>query len=151
MEQLADVATEVATQEESLAVRGARRNGIDRLFLAGRLDISTAPILQRDLDSVVHAGGALVLDLDDLTHIDRFGCHALERASGHSSREAWRLSIVNCHGAVRRVLEKAGCSHLLGASGVSDLLDAGDEGWSPISLPSLLGKREKTSRAGRRS
>lgn len=143
---------ELATDapEPSLAVRGARRNGIDRLFLAGRLDISTAPILQRELDSVVHAGGALVLDLDDLTEIDRFGFHALERAYEHSSREAWRLSIINCHGAARRVFEKAGYNHLLGSSRVSDVLDAGDEGWSPISLPSFLGQRRKRSNDARR-
>ena len=92
-----------------------------------------------------------MLDLDDLTEIDRFGFHALERASEHSSREAWKLSIINCHGAVRRVFEKAGYSHLLSSSRLSDVLDAGDEAWSPISLPSFLGQRRKSSKARRRS
>lgn len=128
--------------EPALAVRGVRRNGIDRLFVSGELDIFTAPILQREIDDVAHAGGALILDLRDLTFIDRFGVRVLERAAEHAGREVWKLCIVNGQADVRHVIETARADHLLSANDVSEFVDEGDEDWSPISLPTLLGQSD---------
>lgn len=135
--------------EATLDVRGERQNGIDRLFVEGELDVFTAPILQRELDTVVHTGGALILDLSDLTFIDRFGLHFLERAAEYAGREGWHLSIVNCQGAVRQVFETAGTDHLLSETDTSDLLDTGNGESAP--LPSLLRQRESRQRQEGRS
>ena len=128
--------------DPTLAVRGERRNGIDRLFVTGELDIFTAPILQREIDDVAHTGGALVLDLSDLTFIDRFGVRVLERAAEHAGRESWKLCIVNGQADVRHVIETARADHLLSANDVSEFVDSGEADWSPISLPTLLGQSE---------
>lgn len=123
------------------AVRGDRRSGIDRLSVAGELDVVAAPFLQQGLDAVVHAGGALILDLRDLTFMDGIGLRTVERAAEYARRDAWRLCIVNCQDAVRDVFETAGTDHLLSGTHVSDLLDSGDGGWSPIPLPGAAGQR----------
>jgi anti-anti-sigma factor len=127
--------------EPALAVRCERRNGIDRLSITGELDIFTAQILQREIDDVAHAGGALILDLRDLRFVDRFGVRVLERAAERACCESWRLCIVNPRDDVRYVIEMARADPLLSADNVSDFVDEGDADWSPISLPTLLGHR----------
>ena len=126
----------------TFTVRGERRNGIDRLLVAGALDVSTAPILRRDLDALVHPGGALVLDLCGLTSIDRVGVQTLERAVQFAARKACRLCIVNGHGAVRDAFVMARIDHLLSPIDLADLLDPTDERWVQIPLPPLPRRRE---------
>jgi len=123
------------------AVVGARRNGIDRLFLKGRLDRSTALILESELVNVAHPNGAVVVDLVGLVSIDASGLHTLEEAAHRRAPHAGRVSIINGQGPIRVAFEEAGISHLLGGQDLSDLLDAGDGEWSPVSLPPFLGPR----------
>lgn len=122
-------------------VHGERRNGIDRLFLVGELDHASVLLLEGQLNAIVHAEGALILDLRDLTSIDRWGLHALDRAAKRADQGALRLFIVNGHGSVLDAFEAAGIGHLLNGTDVSDLLDSGDGASSPISPPPLLGQR----------
>ena len=119
----------------------SRRNGIDRLSLVGALDLSNVLMLEGELTAVAHAGGALVLDLRELTSIDRWGLHTLERVARRSNSGTSRLFIVNARGPVRDAFEAAGIADLLGGADLSDLLDTGDATWSPISLPPLPGRR----------
>ena len=116
----------------TFAVRGERRNGIDRLLVAGALDVSTAPVLQRDLDALLHPGGALVLDLCGLTSIDQVGLQTLERAVQFAAGKACRLCIVNGHGAVRDAFVMARIDYLLSPIDLADLLDPTDERWVQI-------------------
>ena len=127
--------------EDLFAIRGDRRNGIDRLFLTGRLDRSSVLALEAELNTFAHAEGALILDLRDLDSIDRWGIHALERAQVRASRGSLRLSIVCGPGPVLNAFEAAGRGQILRGSDLSELLESGDGEWSPISLPSLLGQR----------
>jgi anti-anti-sigma factor len=117
------------------AVLGTRRNGIDRLSLIGELDRSTVLILESELVSVAHPGGAVVLDLGDLTSIDTWGLRTLERAAQRAGGSTGRFSIVNGHGPVLEAFERAGVGHLLSGTDLSELLDAGDGEWAPFSLP----------------
>jgi anti-sigma B factor antagonist len=126
--------------EVTLDVRVERSNGADRLFLAGELDVFTAPILQRELDDVAQTGGVLILDLRELTFMDGLGLRCLERAAEYAGREGWDLSIVNCPSAVRQVFEMAGIDHLLSETDTSDRSDPGNGELTP--LPSLLRQRE---------
>lgn len=123
------------------AISCSRRNGIDRLSLVGALDHSSVLMLEGELDTLGHEGGALVVDLRGLTSIDRWGLHTLERVARRSAPGTSRLYIVNGHGPVLEAFEAAGMGHLLGGTDLSDLLDAGDGEWSPISLPPLPGRR----------
>lgn len=118
-----------------------RRNGIDRLFLAGALDRSNVLMLEGELDALAPSEGVLVLDLRDLTSIDRWGLHTLERVTRREDPSAARCFLVNGHGPVLDAFEMAGIGDLLNGADVSDLLDAGDGEWSSISLPPLPGRR----------
>jgi anti-anti-sigma factor len=129
------------TRHIPFAVVGARRNGIDRLFLRGKLDRSTVLILESELVNVAHPDGAVVVDLVGLVSIDASGLRTLEEATHRQGPHAGRLSIINGHGPVRAAFEEAGISHLLGGQDLSDLLDAGEGEWSPVSLPPFLGPR----------
>ena len=124
-----------------LSVRHSRRNGIDRLSLVGALDHASILMLEDELNTLAHAGGALVIDLRGLTSIDRWGLHAIERTARRSNQEQPHLYIVNAHGPVVEAFEAAGIGDLLSGADLSDLLDEGDGEWSPISLPPLPGRR----------
>ena len=121
--------------ESLFAVRGDRRNGIDRLSLLGELTRATVPLLTHELDGIAHAGGAVILDLRALESVDASGVRAIEGMSRHADRGGWWLFIVNCGARVREAFERAGTGALLTVTDVSDVLASGDGGWSPISLP----------------
>jgi anti-anti-sigma regulatory factor len=123
-------------------VRGGRRNGIDRLFLIGDLDRSSVLLFESELAAVAHEGGAVVIDLRDLTSVDAWGLHALERAAARrAGPDSLRFAIVNARDRVLEAFEGAGIEHLLSGIDLSELLDAGDGRWSEISLPAFLGHR----------
>ena len=91
---------------------------------------------------VAQPGGAIVIDLRDLTSIDTWGLRTLERAMHRAGGSRGRLSIVNGHDPVIASFDSAGLGHLLSGTNLSDLLDGGEGEWSPVSLPpSLLGRR----------
>jgi anti-anti-sigma regulatory factor len=128
--------------ETRFFVRGGRRNGIDRLFLIGDLDRSSVLLFESELAAVAHEGGAVVIDLRDLTSVDAWGLHALERAAARRAcPDSLRFAIVNARDRVLEAFEGAGIEHLLSGIDLSELLDAGDGRWSEISLPALLGQR----------
>jgi anti-anti-sigma factor len=132
--------------DTTFVIRGDRRIGIVRLFVSGTLDAFTAAIFERELNAVVHPGGALILDLGDMIAIDGSGLAALERVALRADRDAWRLAIVNSNEAVRRFFEMNGDDHVVSSTDVSHLLDAGIGEWSPIPLPSYLGRPQRRAR-----
>jgi anti-anti-sigma factor len=141
----------IEAPETRLAVRGGRRNGIDRLFLIGELDRSSVLMLESELVAVARKGGAVVIDLHELTSIDAWGLRALERAARRAGPDSWRLAIVNARGLVLEAFAEAGVERLVSGVDLSDLLDGGDGRWSPISLPPFPGQRagQRASVSGR--
>jgi len=129
-----------AVDETRFAVRASRRNGIDRIVLIGELDRTSVLVLERELLGIAHAGWAVILDLRDLTSIDRWGLRTLERAAQRAVPSSWRLSIINGRGPVLDAFEEAGIDHLLSGPNLPELLDGGDGEWSAIS-PQLLAER----------
>jgi anti-anti-sigma regulatory factor len=127
--------------EARFVIRGFRRNGIDRLFLIGDLDRDSVLMLEAELNAVRRTGGALILDLAELSSIDRWGLHTLERAARPVDTGARSPSIVNCHGPVRATFEEAGLTSILSDTDLTDLLEVAGGAWSPVSLPPLLGRR----------
>jgi len=120
--------------DPGFTITRSRRNGIDRLSLAGALDHSSVLMLEDELNAVARQGGALVLDLGALVSIDRWGLHTLERIGRRSDACTSQLFIVNGQGPVLDAFEAAGMGDLIGGTEVPELLDAGDGEWSPISL-----------------
>jgi anti-anti-sigma regulatory factor len=127
------------------AVLGDRRNGVERLSLIGTLDRSTVAMLEREVDDVSHADGAVVLDLANLDAVDIEAVRVLEAIARRALEERWFLFIVHCRDAVREAFERDGGGGLLSAD-VSDVLSSGDGDWAPISLPPLPGQRLNTTR-----
>jgi len=133
------------------AITRSRRNGMDRLCLSGALDHSSVLMLEGELNAVTREGGALIIDLRALVSIDRWGLHTLERVARRSDPCTSQLFIVNGHGPVLDAFETAGMGDLMGGPDLSELLDAGDGEWSPISLPPFPGRRAARGPRSRRS
>jgi anti-anti-sigma factor len=129
------------TSTARLAINADRRDGIDRLTLAGELDSSSVLLLEAELNGVTHPGGAVILDLRALSSIDQWGVRAIERAARRADRREFRLFVVG-HGPVLDALQASCIGHLLSGADLSDLLGSGDGMWAPISLPPLPGQRD---------
>jgi anti-anti-sigma factor len=132
----------VDTPAVGFAVRGDRRNGIDRLSLVGELDRDNLSTFEHELEAVAHAGGALVIDLRELEAVDSDGVRALEATAQHAGQDGWWLFIVNSRDPVRHAFELAGADMLLSETDISDVLASGDGDWSPMSLPPPPGERK---------
>ena len=127
------------------AMLGDRRNGVERLSLIGTLDGSTVRLLEREVDDVSHADGAVVLDLHNLDLVDIDAVRSLEAIARRAVDEGWFLFIVHCSAPVRAAFEREGGAGLLSAD-VSEVLSSGEGDWAPISLPPLPGQPMNTTR-----
>lgn len=107
-----------------LDVRTDRRNGVARVALAGDLDMSTVPALERTLD-LYRADGieAVILDLRDLSFMDSTGLHAFLRARNDADEQGHRLYLVSASAAARRVFEVTETGFLLDEPEAFGLLD----------------------------
>ena len=81
-----------------------QRNG---LRLAGELDMSTAPELDTAFEAVVEQGGAVLVDLSELTFMDSTGIKAILKATLALRGRGCLILHGERHG-VRRVLDVAG-------------------------------------------
>jgi anti-anti-sigma regulatory factor len=127
------------------ALYGDRRNGVDRLTLIGTLDRTTFPLLEDEVTGLSHAGGALIVDLQNLETVEIDAVLALQAMAQRAFDDGWSLFIVHSREPVRRAFEAVGAADLLGAD-VSTLLSAGAGDWAPISLPPSPGQRVNTTR-----
>jgi anti-anti-sigma factor len=58
-------------------------HGASTFFLAGELDVGTAPLLSDTIRAAVARGGPITLDLSNMTFIDSAGVHAILDAVAH--------------------------------------------------------------------
>lgn len=76
--------------------------------VSGEVDIVTAPVLQRHLDSAIASGRpTVVIDLSATTFLDARGVGALVAARKQITRNGGRLVLRKPPALVRRVLEVA--------------------------------------------
>ena len=79
-------------------------NGTITIAPAGELDLSTAPVLERNMEEAAKSGAnRMVLDLTQLEFMDSAGVHLLERLRARFDGE--RLVMRRPSGAAARVLE----------------------------------------------
>ena len=135
----------IEVPEVPFAVRGHRRNGVDRLCLFGALDGGAVSKLERALDDIAHAGGALLIDLRNLHSVDLQAVRALEDIARCAAEGGWLLFIVNVQPRVREAFEREGAGDLL-CDDILDLLASSDGDWAPVSLPPLPGERTRMTR-----
>lgn len=82
------------------------------VHVAGELDITTAPELERTLRDCQSQARLVVLDLNELTFMDCAGLHAIEDASIRARKIGRRLIVVRGGSpAVDRMFTLAGSSH----------------------------------------
>jgi anti-anti-sigma factor len=76
--------------------------------VTGEIDVVTAPVLQRHLDSAIASGRpTIVIDLSGTTFLDARGVGALVGARTQVARNGGRLVLRRPPALVRRVLEIA--------------------------------------------
>jgi ABC-type transporter Mla MlaB component len=134
------VQTPSSAETDRLVIQGDRRNGFERMVLAGVLDRSSVLVLEGELSAIMRTPVALILDLRGLRSIDRWGVHALDGATRHADRCGSRLFIVS-QGLVLLALQAAGIRNLLSGADMSDLLESDGGAWTPVSLPPLPEQR----------
>ena len=78
------------------------------ISLSGELDPHTAPLLQREIDSVISDGSDLVLDLSQLAFVDSSGLRVLISAQQQLADHGGTLVVRAPSETVRRLLEITG-------------------------------------------
>jgi anti-sigma B factor antagonist len=102
----------------SFAITLTRGPGRVTLALAGEMDMTTTPRLQKYLSTLAQTHqGAIVIDLRQLTFVDSTGIRALVAADRHARRDGWHLTILNGPPHVQRVFEISGLSDVLPFAG----------------------------------
>ena len=92
---------------------------VDTLYVAGELDIATAPELERAVDAGLDGrSGEFRLDLGGLTFVDSSGAQALLHAQNAVESRGRRLMLVGARRPVRRALEVMGLCGVLGLGDV---------------------------------
>jgi anti-anti-sigma factor len=76
--------------------------------LAGELDISTAPILERHLHEALGGGRRLVVDLRGLDFMDSTGLTLLVRWGRGAEQDGYQLALVRGDPRVHRLFELTG-------------------------------------------
>lgn len=84
------------------------------ITVAGELDVSTAPVLQRELDRLAdQATRAIRLDLSALRFMDSTGLQLVLSTASRASEEGRDLELVRGSDSVQRVFQVAGLEERL--------------------------------------
>jgi anti-sigma B factor antagonist len=88
----------------------ATHGGLDAawVYLAGELDIATAPELERTLHESQQLAHLTVLDLRDLAFMDSAGVHAIVNASVRARQDGRRLVLVRGRPNIYRMFTLTG-------------------------------------------
>jgi len=106
--------------QEPFSVTSEQRGHAAHLRLSGEIDLATAPVLERWLQTAERNGNtAIVLDLGDVTFIDVSGLRAFLGAAERASRSGRTFAIVRAPALVQRVLQFTGTTHLLAADALT--------------------------------
>lgn len=87
------------------SIRRGHRNGVLRLTVAGDLDMSTAPELERALRATTDQGTTGVLvDLEPLTFLDAAGLRVLLSGASRACADGCAFALVGVSPVARKVL-----------------------------------------------
>jgi anti-anti-sigma factor len=76
-----------------------------RVRLHGELDLATAHVVADRLRRLRERGGAVLLDLDQLSFIDASGLRVILAASSDARKDGWAFTVTRGSAPVRRVFE----------------------------------------------
>ena len=90
-----------------------KENGSElTLFLSGRLDTTTSPVLENEIAAVADGVTALILDIEKLDYISSAGLRVLLSTQKKMSKQG-KLTIKNVQENVMEVFEITGFSDIL--------------------------------------
>jgi anti-sigma B factor antagonist len=72
----------------------SHQDGIGVLTLRGEHDLSTAPVLQREIDGIYDRGSTLVVDLTHIEFVDSSILNVLVRGCERAARSQHRFALV---------------------------------------------------------
>lgn len=93
--------------------RDATSDGRSRVALVGELDIAGAEQARAELEAAWLEGGALLIDLDELTFMDSTGLRVLIEVVAQARLEGRDLQITRGSPQIRRLFEIAGVEAVL--------------------------------------
>jgi len=99
---------EEAVEAVSFTVVVEHLDGTVLVRPAGELDLATAPVLERVLETLVGSPPTIELDLSGLSFADCGGLRAIRRALRQSSDSCTRVRFSGARPAVQRVLDITG-------------------------------------------
>ena len=96
------------------AARVDVRNGVASIALSGELDVTTVPVLEDHLARFEGAGvSAIMIDLRELTFLDRSAMQAFLAARERANQNGHRLILVGASPGARRLFELTDTEFLL--------------------------------------
>ena len=116
-------------QEELFAVRSENRDGIQRLFFIGQLDLVSVALFRHEVDGF-RLEDALIIDLRHLTFVDMAGLRAIDGFLQRTVRPGFQALFVNASPRVRDTFVAAGKGGLLNPDATTAV--AGPSGADPI-------------------
>lgn len=122
----------------SLTVSTRRHDAADVISVAGELDMSTAPQLQKQVTRLVDAGQIrLIFDLSGVTFCDSTGLSIFVRARNSCVPHGGYVRLAAPQRAVRRILEVSGLVEVLHTFPTVD--EAAAAGETPQAVPTDQG------------
>jgi anti-anti-sigma factor len=89
------------------------RPGWTLVSIAGRLDMTSAGVLEQELEGLIGAGNRrLAVDMTRLDYLSSAGLRALLVAARRLQETAGTLALIGLHGMVKEVLEIAGLANM---------------------------------------
>jgi anti-sigma B factor antagonist len=81
--------------------------------VTGEIDLTTIPVLRRELYAARDEAATVLLDLSGVTFIDSSGLHLLLEASRSSALSDWGFFVVRPSDVVQRLIQVSGTEDLL--------------------------------------
>lgn len=90
-----------------------KTNDAVTIMLTGRLDTTTAPILEGNINEQLEVSSAIVMDMAGLEYISSAGLRVLLGAQKKVSAQSGSMKLINVSEAVMDVLEMTGFADIL--------------------------------------
>jgi anti-anti-sigma factor len=97
-------------------------DGLVVVRAAGEVDMTVSPVFEQTLvdAATTHAGGRVVVDLEQLRFLDSSGVHALVKGYHAAAGAGGSLTVRNATGVVARVLHITGVADALGMAAMDE-------------------------------
>lgn len=96
-----------------MKISESRTEGVVQLDIEGRVDTTSAPLLQQAILNGFQKGNTLILNFADVTYISSAGLRALLIGQKTANSKRGSMKLINVAPAVYNILEQTGFAKLL--------------------------------------